>query len=84
MTPAQYEQRCAEMLRANAHNMTDDEVERFAYGSGVKFPQRTFRTIAELNQNEKTDSEELADKEARIDRLENAIREAQRALDYAL
>ena len=34
MTPAQYEQRCAEMLRMNAHNMSDDEIERFAFGAG--------------------------------------------------
>lgn len=34
MTPAQYEQRCAEMLRANAHNMSPSEVERMAYGAG--------------------------------------------------
>ena len=33
MTPAQYEQRCAEMLRMNAHNMTPREIERFAYGA---------------------------------------------------
>lgn len=34
MTPAEYEARCAEMLRTNAHNMSAEEIERFAYGSG--------------------------------------------------
>lgn len=34
MTPAEYKSRCAEMLRTNAHNMTDDEIERFAFGAG--------------------------------------------------
>lgn len=84
MTPNEYERRCAEMLQANAHNMTDDEVERFAFGSGIRFPQRTFRTVAELKQSAKVDTEEMAEKDARIDRLEHAIREAQAALDDAL
>ena len=34
MTPVEYESRCAEMLRMNAHNMDASEIERFAYGSG--------------------------------------------------
>jgi hypothetical protein len=34
MTPTEYEFRCAEMLRANAHNMSDAEIERFAFGAG--------------------------------------------------
>ena len=34
MTPTEYEARCAQMLRANAHNMNADEIERLAYGTG--------------------------------------------------
>lgn len=34
MTPAEYESRCAEMLRTNAHNMTPNEIECFAWGAG--------------------------------------------------
>lgn len=33
MPPKQYEQRCAEMLRRNAHNLSVSEIERLAYGS---------------------------------------------------
>lgn len=34
MTPAEYESRCAEMLRMNAHNMSAGEIERFARCAG--------------------------------------------------
>lgn len=33
LTPAQYEQRCREMLQRNARTMSAEEIERMAYGA---------------------------------------------------
>ncbi len=48
MTPSQYEQRCAEMLRRNAHNMSVSEIERFAYGSNDAITQMLAAQMDEM------------------------------------
>lgn len=72
MTPAQYEARCAEMLKANAHNMTPDEIERFAWGTS----DRATKVLAGCERQHVVD--------ARAQDLEDAIRSAISTLEFAL
>lgn len=50
MSPSEYEFRCAEMLKANAHNMSADEIERMAYGSGDAALRMVSARFLELRQ----------------------------------
>ncbi len=77
MTPTQYEQRCAEMLRMNAHNMSAGEIERFAFGAGNRalgmMGERVLQAEGEVEQLQ----DELEDAQHRATIAEDDIRDLQ-------